>query len=158
MPVGVYSRKTVPAIQRLLAKTEQHGECWIYKGAVNHKGYGSYFHAGTVDGKKIKVAAHRFSFEYYVRPLEPGEMVLHRCDRPACVNPAHLLAGTAADNTADMVAKGRHKFKGRKRLLQIDEVRAIRASDLPHGEIAKQYGVTRNAVTLLRNGHTWRRV
>lgn len=54
------------------------------------------------------VRANRFSFELHHRALVDNEQALHTCDTPGCVNPRHLFAGTAQDNTDDMIAKGRH--------------------------------------------------
>lgn len=39
--------------------------------------------------------------------LEEGKAVLHKCDTPACCNPAHLAVGSQRENMNDMYTKGR---------------------------------------------------
>ena len=77
--------------------------CWLWTGTRHRQGYGLL----TVGGRPLK--AHRASFLLANGYLMTDMKVLHTCDNPPCVNPAHLRLGTQADNVADMVAKGRNR-------------------------------------------------
>lgn len=75
--------------------------CLEYQGARHRKGHG-YF---CFNGKRTY--AHRVSF-FLANGTWPKLFVIHSCDNPPCVNPAHLREGTHMDNMRDMVKRGRN--------------------------------------------------
>lgn len=101
---------TVKPSERLLSIgwTVTQDGCWDWNGAKNvRNGYGSLY----AEGRAWK--AHRVSYEHHVGPIPEGMKVLHACDNPPCVNPAHLGVGTQRDNMRQASERGRF-FNQRK--------------------------------------------
>lgn len=94
-------------VPRFWAKVIKSVGCWDWIGSTNNMGYGQFY---VTPGRSV--LAHRFSWELQASALLLGECVLHECDHPACVRPDHLFVGSKADNTKDMVSKGRDRFFG----------------------------------------------
>lgn len=86
--------------RRLLPTTSG---CLEWTGYTNVRGYGRIAFNGRT------VGAHRLAWELVNGPIPDGMNVLHHCDNPPCCNVGHLFLGTHADNSADMVAKGRQR-------------------------------------------------
>lgn len=150
-------KRAVPARDRFWSMVDKAapGGCWVFKGHKTAKGYG-WFNAGPGRGP---MAAHRFAYDLLVKPIPSGMFVCHRCDNRPCVNPDHLFLGTAADNSADMVRKGRSPRargeKSGKAKLTDAEVREIlrrrSAGDLCRS-IAADFGVHPAHVSRIATG------
>lgn len=140
----------VSVAERFWSKVEliPFHECWEWNGRMKGgKGYG-----GAVVG--VASSAHRAAWILTYGPIENRLCVLHRCDNPSCVRPDHLFLGTAADNTADMMRKGRD---GNRKIPRCDlaAIRARYAAGEPGTRLAREYGVTRQCISLIVNGKTW---
>lgn len=88
-------------VERFWSRVDRAGPCWRWTGAAHGFGYGRFW--TKTHGEK---GAHRYAF-YLAHGRWPA-VCRHACDTPACVNPAHLQDGTAADNVHDCVDRGRH--------------------------------------------------
>ena len=78
-------------------------DCWFWVGSRDNGGY------GVLPGAMNETKAHRVSYRLFVGEIPAGMKVLHSCDTPCCVNPAHLRTGSQSENVADMCAKGRQR-------------------------------------------------
>jgi len=139
------------------------GCCWLWKAATNSDGYGLV----GVDGRTLR--AHRVSWEIHNGPIPAGMCILHRCDNPACVNPAHLFLGTDADNIRDCVAKGRHVThpappgEGHRSAKLTDanvlEIRKLYAAGgVFQRELGERFGVSRQNISYILSRKAWAHV
>ncbi len=107
------------------------------------------------------------AYELTYGPLLSGAIfVRHRCDNPPCCNPAHLLAGTHADNMRDMAERGRSckdqlGSKGHAAKLTEADIVTIRedvASGVPRKLLQDKYGISKGGLCDIVNCVTWRHV
>lgn len=127
------------------------------------------------DGRTFIAYAHRAAYALETGLPIDGIEVCHRCDNPACFNPAHLFAGTHKQNMADMAKKRRgnagkrlpigerHWSKkrplvgssnGRSKLTE-EQVLTILSSPLRNVHLSEQYGVSGALVSAIRKGKVW---
>lgn len=73
--------------------------CWIWTAHCSPKGYGRI----TIrkDGKPYGAWAHRVAYETFLGvKIARGMTLDHICNITGCINPAHLVEKTTAENTA----------------------------------------------------------
>ena len=131
-------------------KTE-YGWCWEWRGCRATTGYGKY-------GREL---AHRIAWEVSFNQHPGKAHVLHRCDHPPCINPAHLFLGTQAENMRDMAAKGRatrgeHHPRAKLSKHEVSQIRRRRSAGEKLQTLADAFGVGPSAISRIANGVRWR--
>lgn len=151
-------------IERFWIKVDTSGgpdACWLWTAAKHEHGYGLMRPDGQRNGSCAR--AHRVSAAIAGMDIA-GKKVRHTCDTPACVNPAHLLVGTQAENLQDMRDRNRAVLVGsthpNSKLTETDvgQILWFLEKDIKHKLIAEAFGVSRPTITLIANRQTWKHV
>lgn len=134
--------------------------CLPHSGAISDSGYGADWFEGSFCG------AHRKAYcEHHgkTRADIKGKVVRHRCDNRACREPTHLELGSNADNSQDMVDRGR---QGAQPCLSIEDAREIRLCYVPgtrwnpsptgQRQLASKFGVTQSVIQQIVNNITYK--
>lgn len=149
--------------------------CWIWTGSKQSAGYGNLRRAGE------SLLAHRVVYELLVGSIPSKHDLHHRCDSPACVNPAHLEPLTRSEHRwrhARDTCKRGHPFDdentrwdhGKRQCRACDRLRAggyeirhykkltgqeaeeIRRATGSLQEIADRFGVTKSSIWRVKRG------
>lgn len=148
------SQRLSPAERLWSRVVKMPSGCWEFTGFRNaaRGGYGRLKGYG-----RETLSAHRLAWTLTRGPIPDGMLVRHRCDNPPCCNPEHLELGTAAENSADMGARGRRLTgernpSGRLTVAQADEIRALSMEGRTLRGVADTYGVSRSRICQIRKG------
>lgn len=155
------------AYARVLRRSERGGSvlrgrrCLLFSGGRSGNGY-RYIGVGS----DVVMGAHRLVWIARHGAIPAGKIVMHHCDVPACMEDRHHRLGTKADNSADMVAKGRagdtRGERSGKAILTESQVREIRArhaaGDGTPASLGAEYGVARETVYHVIRRRRWAHV
>ena len=158
--------------QRFWAKVKKTDSCWLWIGSMDRYGYGQIRIA-----RKLYYATHVSWMIATGNPVPQGKWMLHDCDNPACICPAHLRPGTRAENMVDAKKRGRlatgerhgthtqpqNKASGERNghhkltLKQVSEIRELYArGGITHQKLADIYGVGRQTITSVIRHINWK--
>lgn len=136
--------------------------CWIWRGVSPGQRYGKL--SLREAGEHVYRSVHRLAYECWVGPIPEGWVVRHRCDVTQCINPEHLEVGTYADNSGDMVVRGRQRDqRGEKHNMSkltwtdVDNIRrTYYAGGITQSELGARYGVTQSQISAITRGVRWK--
>lgn len=135
--------------------------CWKWLGRKNHDGYGEIGINGAVK------LAHRYSYDLHrdnkANTLNKDIYILHSCDNRICVNPKHLRAGTARDNTDDMIRRNKILKGSQVGNSLLDEKKVIEIRErYANGEtkkvLAQEFNVDKTTIHSVVKRYSWKHI
>ena len=124
---------------------EPNSGCVLWMGATI-RGYPVIRYKGKVEYVSRLVAG-----------IPKGVVGRHKCDVALCINENHIIAGTQADNMADMVQRRRQSRGSHRPLSKLteDQVLQIRNDSGKQYEIARAYRISQSTVSQIKSRQRW---
>lgn len=154
----------IPRFNAKVKRGAHPDDCWIWTGGSMRDVNGGRRACFRMD--RCKNAA-RAAYALFNGDVGPGRLVLHSCDNGMCVNPRHLRLGCYAENTDDMIRRGRSGLSRAKgsghvcaKLTEADipGIRAMLAAGHSWYVIGPMYGVSHMAIYQIARGLSWKHV
>lgn len=136
-------------------KVDKDG-CWI---CVNHQLDKDGYPRFVRDKKKVTMS--RYVFELYKEQIDKGNIILHSCDNPSCINPKHLSQGTHKENSEDRNRKKRQAYGIKNGNVKLTEDKVLEIKKLLNDgktkqkEIASKFGVSVPLIQKIKYGKLW---
>lgn len=155
------SHKPALIAERFWRKIDKSGgpdACWPWVGGwIDDDGYGRFDVTHSVN-----IPASKMAYELTHGKLPKGMLACHTCDNRLCCNPAHIYAGTHADNNKDTFRRRRRSHKGEANppaRLDSDQVTAIRqlfqSRAITQKLIAQICGVDHTTISCIVRRKSW---
>lgn len=150
-----------PHLKLLQDRSEEVGECWLWKQAITH-GYGRIEVAGLPG-----LYAHTVGWIAARGPVPEGKRLVNLCGHKHCCRPLHWAPMTHAEMNLHYAKKGAWRGPDRSRKIALamraqrstvtpEIAREIRASPHKARELAEKFGINKSTVYKIRAGTTWR--
>lgn len=155
MPTGPKPKSKLTAVCLALQQAERVGDCLIRRAKHTiGAGYKSISAVGRC------FYAHRLVWEVINERSASGLVIRHSCDTPACINPAHLFAGSHGDNVTDKVNRGRQSkgeihYASRMTEEFVTQLRAM-SKPINFQSLCNETGISVGALKAAYYGHTWK--
>jgi len=153
--MALFACKAGPHVSEL--RTMAQTPCKNWHLFIGPDGYGRKMR--KKNGKWAPQLAHRDAWEQAHGPVPADVFVCHTCDNRACYNVDHLFLGSPADNSADMVEKGRSLKRSKQPQAKLTPRRVVEirclAGVLSQTVIGHVYQMRQSEVSRIVTGARW---
>ena len=152
--------QTRQVCDRFWQKAARDEGCWEWQGTKDARGYGRFGLNTTThraDGVVViqprGYLAHRVAWQLTHGDIPAGLGVLHRCNHPSCVNPAHLYVGDQLANNRQAVRDRRNATKLRRE--DVGRIRNLWSAGVAQRQLATVFAVSRSTISMIVRGLRW---
>lgn len=162
MPSKELAISVIDAIKARCTECPECGAPWNWTG--NHQGK---MHHAVIERNKTRISVRKAVWAAYREEAPDGFVLTTKCENGQCLNPDLLAAVTRGDvihkmmddgkihNAAHLAARTKAR-RARGTKLSLELAREIRSSNLSTRQYAEKLGVTRQMISRIRSGVSYR--